>query len=128
MFKKEIYSLLLFSFGLLFTCCGESATDDEEKDNNGQGSVSVETNYLPIADPYVMFYNNKYYAYGTGGTTAGEGFACFSSDDLKNWKREGQALSATDSYVHGVFGHRRSITLSLRRNFICSIQQKNIFA
>ena len=70
----------------------------EEKDNNGQGSVSVETNYLPIADPYVMFYNNKYYAYGTGGTTAGEGFACFSSDDLKNWKREGQALSATDSY------------------------------
>ena len=66
MFKKEIYSLLLFSFGLLFTCCGESATDDEEKDNNGQGSVSVETNYLPIADPYVMFYNNKYYAYGTG--------------------------------------------------------------
>lgn len=55
MFKKEIYSLLLFSFGLLFTCCGESATDDEEKDNNGQGSVSVETNYLPIADPYVMF-------------------------------------------------------------------------
>ena len=98
MFKKEIYSLLLFSFGLLFTCCGESTTDDEEKDNNGQGSVSVETNYLPIADPYVMFYNNKYYAYGTGGTTAGEGFACFSSDDLKNWKREGQALSATDSY------------------------------
>ena len=79
MFKKEIYSLLLFSFGLLFTCCGESTTDDEEKDNNGQGSVSVETNYLPIADPYVMFYNNKYYAYGTGGTTAGEGFACFSS-------------------------------------------------
>ncbi len=59
MFKKEIYSLLLFSFGLLFTCCGESATDDEEKDNNGQGSVSVETNYLPIADPYVMFYNNN---------------------------------------------------------------------
>ena len=50
MFKKEIYSLLLFSFGLLFTCCGESTTDDEEKDNNGQGSVSVETNYLPIAD------------------------------------------------------------------------------
>lgn len=128
MFKKEIYSLLLFSFGLLFTCCGESATDDEEKDNNGQGSVSVETNYLPIADPYVMFYNNKYYAYGTGGTTAGEGFACFSSDDLKNWKREGRLYLQPILMVHGVFGHRRSITLSLRRSFICSIQQKNIFA
>lgn len=45
-----------------------------------------------------MLYNNKYYAYGTGGTTKGEGSACFSSDDLKNWKREGQALSAADSY------------------------------
>ena len=48
MFKKEIYSLLLFSFELLFTCCGESTTDDEEKDNNGQGSVSVETNPEPL--------------------------------------------------------------------------------
>ena len=28
-------------------------------------------------------YEGKYYAYGTGGTVEGEGFACFSSDDLK---------------------------------------------
>lgn len=104
MFKKEIYSLLLFSFGLLFTCCGESATDDEEKDNNGQGSVSVETNYLPIADPYVMFYNNKYYAYGTGGTTAGEGFACFSSDDLKTGNVRGRLYLQPILMVHGVLG------------------------
>ena len=58
----------------------------------------VESDYLPIADPYVMLYEGKYYAYGTGGTVEGEGFACFSSDDLKSWTREGQALSATDSY------------------------------
>ncbi len=58
----------------------------------------VESDYLPIADPYVMLYDGKYYAYGTGGTVEGEGFACFSSDDLKSWTREGQALSATDSY------------------------------
>lgn len=58
----------------------------------------VESDYLPIADPYVMLYEGKYYAYGTGGTVEGEGFACFSSDDLKSWKREGQALSAADSY------------------------------
>ena len=51
----------------------------------------VESDYLPIADPYVMLYEGKYYAYGTGGTVEGEGFACFSSDDLKNWTREGQA-------------------------------------
>ena len=47
----------------------------------------VESDYLPIADPYVMLYEGKYYAYGTGGTVEGEGFACFSSDDLKNWTR-----------------------------------------
>lgn len=58
----------------------------------------VESDYLPIADPYVMLYEGKYYAYGTGGTVEGEGFACFSSDDLRNWTREGQALSAADSY------------------------------
>lgn len=58
----------------------------------------VESDYLPIADPYVMLYEGKYYAYGTGGTVEGEGFTCFSSDDLKNWTREGQALSAADSY------------------------------
>ncbi len=58
----------------------------------------VELAYLPIADPYIMLYDGKYYAYGTGGTLEGEGFACFSSDDLKNWKREGQALFAEDSY------------------------------
>lgn len=43
----------------------------------------VESDHLPIADPYVMLYEGKYYAYGTGGTVEGEGFACFSSDDLK---------------------------------------------
>ena len=58
----------------------------------------VESDHLPIADPYVMLYEGKYYAYGTGGTVEGEGFACFSSDDLKNWTREGQALSAAHSY------------------------------
>ena len=52
----------------------------------------VESDYLPIADPYVMLYEGKYYAYGTGGTVEGEGFACFSSDDLKNWTREGPGV------------------------------------
>ena len=31
----------------------------------------VESDYLPIADPYVMLYDGKYYAYGTGGTVEG---------------------------------------------------------
>lgn len=80
MMKKEVYILLLFCSLFVYN-----------------GSIRA-SERLPIADPYVMLYNNTYYAYGTGGTKAGEGFACFSSDDLKNWKHEGQALSAADSY------------------------------
>ena len=80
--KKNYILLLLFC--LCFAGCKEKTV--------------VESDYLPIADPYVMLYEGKYYAYGTGGTVEGEGFACFSSDDLKNWTREGQALSAADSY------------------------------
>lgn len=88
----------------------------------------VESDYLPIADPYVMLYEGKYYAYGTGGTVEGEGFACFSSDDLKNWTREGQALSAADSYVRGDSGRRRSTTSNRKRSFICSTPPRSISA
>lgn len=63
-----------------------------------KSNVTVESDYLPIADPYVLFHEGKYYAYGTGGTVHGDGFTCFTSTDLKTWKREGQALMADDSY------------------------------
>ena len=96
MIKKEMSALLLLCILLVYS--GKSNAMNKGEKNIPNKEVSVESDRLPIADPYVMLYNNKYYAYGTGGTTAGEGFACFSSDDLKNWKREGQALSAADSY------------------------------
>ena len=86
----------------------------------------VESDYLPIADPYVMLYEGKYYAYGTGGTVEGEGFACFSSDDLKNWTREGQALSAADSY--GTWGFWAPTTSNRKRSFICSTPPRSISA
>lgn len=95
MLKKRFYILLFFC--LLLGGNVNSSTVDKGDNNAPFENKSTETDYLPIADPFVMLYNNKYYAYGTGGTVS-EGFACFSSDDLKNWKREGQALSADDSY------------------------------
>ncbi|NDV58080.1 glycoside hydrolase family 43 protein [Bacteroides sp. 519] len=78
--------LLLSLFCALFICCTSADSKNIKKD------------YLPIADPYIMTYNGKYYAYGTGGDTSDEGFACYSSSNLVSWKLEGQALSATDSY------------------------------
>lgn len=120
MIKKGMNALLLLC--ILLVCNGKSGAMEKEGNNAPEKKVSVESDRLPIADPYVMLYNNKYYAYGTGGTTKGEGFACFSSDDLKNWKREGQALSAPIHTGSGAFGHQRFTISNRKRNFICSIR------
>ena len=51
---------------------------------------------LPIADPYILFYNDTYYAYGT---SRADGFEVYSSKDLKSWERSSRlALSKEDSY------------------------------
>jgi len=42
------------------------------------------SNVLPIADPYILFYNDTYYAYGT---SRADGFDVYSSKDLKSWER-----------------------------------------
>lgn len=98
-YQKNICLLLCL---MLVNCTGCSGNDPEgsgDEGGKGQGSVTLETNYLPIADPYVLTYNDKYYAYGTGGTLDGEeGIPCFSSTDLTNWKRESLALSAVNTY------------------------------
>ena len=101
MIKKGMNALLLLC--ILLVCNGKSGAMEKEGNNAPEKKVSVESDRLPIADPYVMLYNNKYYAYGTGGTTKGEGFACFSSDDLKNW-------------------NQRFTISNRKRNFICSIR------
>lgn len=44
---------------------------------------------VQFGDPYVLYSGGKYYMYGTGGG-ADKGFAAYSSNDLVNWKREGQ--------------------------------------
>ena len=56
-----------------------------------QNPLSVE-----FGDPYVMHVKgDKYYMYGTGGT-ASKGYAAYSSEDLVNWKNEGQVYFASN--------------------------------
>ena len=69
MIKKGMNALLLLC--ILLVCSGKSCAMGKEGKNALGKEVSVESDRLPIADPYVMLYNNKYYAYGTGGTTKG---------------------------------------------------------
>lgn len=93
------YTLLIIAlFTSLSSCLAHASVGDEEAEALPQKNVNVDTYYLPIADPYILIYQGKYYAYGTGTTEVDKGFSVFSSDDLKYWKDEGRALSAVNSY------------------------------
>lgn len=49
---------------------------------------------IPLADPYILLDNGKYYAYGTHDAS---GIRCYSSDDLRAWTDEGQALNKANT-------------------------------
>ena len=51
------------------------------------------------ADPFILAYNNKYYLFFT---SLEDGFICYSSSDLKEWKSEGYALKRGE----GVMGDK----------------------
>ena len=53
-----------------------------------------EVSQVPLADPYILLDNGKYYAYGTHDAS---GIRCYSSDDLRTWKDEGQALNKANT-------------------------------
>lgn len=59
----------------------------------GQETVST---FLPIADPYILLYEDVYYAYGTSQS---DGFKVYTSKDLKSWTcAEHLALHKDNSY------------------------------
>ena len=52
---------------------------------------------LPLADPFVLYHDNKYYAYGTSDAN---GIVVYSSDDLRFWtKQPNLALHKNNSYA-----------------------------
>lgn len=80
----RLISIICLFFILSLYC---NANDDK--------SIKIIENELPIADPYVLFHNGKYYAYGTRI----DGFEVYISEDLKHWKRnENLALSPQNSW------------------------------
>lgn len=60
-------------------------------------------NPVPVAfgDPFILKDGGIYYMYGTGGG-AKDGYAAYSSPDLKNWKSEGQVYFASNKNGWGV--------------------------
>ena len=88
-------------YSLLFYCLSVSLSNERETDNSllferaNESSMLIIEDRLPIADPYVLFYKDKYYAYGTRTN----GFEVYISDDLEHWRRGDRlALSPQDSW------------------------------
>lgn len=62
------------------------------KETNGlpdQPTGSVETE-VPFGDPFIMLYNDVYYAYGTNGD---DGIQVYTSEDLLTWKAPERRLA-----------------------------------
>lgn len=84
---KKNYCLLCLLFALCMGCGTKQAADTE---TNGSTPVG-------FGDPFIMLYDNTYYAYGTGSARAG--IAVFTSNDLKTWKRAPElALDSANSW------------------------------
>jgi beta-xylosidase len=55
------------------------------------------TQKLPLADPFILYHDNKYYAYGTSDPN---GIVVYTSDDLQFWtKAPSLALHKNNSYA-----------------------------
>jgi beta-xylosidase len=86
---KAIFFFILF---LSITLFSES---NDMKRGNAVSSVSAKDN-VPLADPFILLYEGRYYAYGTH---ASDGIEVYVSEDLKRWKKEDVlALHKEDSY------------------------------
>ena len=58
--------------------------------------------HFESADPHIAYVNNRYYLYPTDNTRDDPGFSVWSSDNLKDWKNEGNILSlSTVSFAQG---------------------------
>lgn len=93
MFNKLITTCAL-AFLAMLSCGADEPVPSGTLDKESPTEVLSTT--LPIADPYILLYDGTYYAYGT---SIGNGFEVYYSDDLEYWKRSSSlALDEKDSY------------------------------
>ena len=81
---------MILALFLLMSCGGAGKNDQkvEQKD-----TLTVLDERVTLADPFIMLYQGTYYAYGTN---ADDGIEVYVSDDLRNWRRKGLALTKGD--------------------------------
>lgn len=89
--KQLIFSCFLM-VGALSSCqsCSSEYKNPEE--------IVVQETETPLffGDPFILLYEDTYYAYGTN---AGDGIEVYTSDDLQTWKYRGMALDKKDVWA-----------------------------
>ncbi len=77
--------------------CSGGESDKKEQEGTGEKDpITVLSNTVPLADPYVLVHDGMYYIYGTN---AGNGFDVYYSKDLEYWEHASTlALSHVNSY------------------------------
>ena len=89
---KNIFLISIFFFFIVNISCFSQNTSN----NQEQAQMNV-----PFGDPFILLYDDIYYAYGT---SAGNGIAVYTSNDLINWTKpegvpEGLALNKKDVWA-----------------------------
>ncbi len=95
--------VLLFSLSLCFCMsCSDSGSDKKEEGGTEEEKpITVLSQTVPLADPYVLVHDSLYYIYGTN---VGTGFDVYYSKDLEHWERASAlSLSHTNSYGESMF-------------------------
>lgn len=83
------YNILLFSIIALFITGCQSTQADV--------LIEPKATLVPLGDPFILLYNNTYYAYGTN---AEDGIEVYISDDLNKWEKEAKlALHKNDTWA-----------------------------
>lgn len=87
--KLATIFILCFVCCIIVSCSGDDNNDDKPK---------TEVRYkVPLGDPFILYHNNMYYAYGT---QSDNGIVVYTSADLKTWEKQSTlALSKEHSYA-----------------------------
>lgn len=104
MFQSENKYLQILSLFLVLvstSCSTGTFTTKNKQDTLDQRNIL-------LADPTIFYNNGTYYLYGTGGMQYIEGFAVYTSTNLKTWTgpvgiKDGYALKKGDAYGDAKF-------------------------
>lgn len=85
---------LIYFIAIMAVSCSSGS---DKRDSGKQPGSKLLRQYIPFADPYILYHDGLYYAYGTSSDS---GFDVYCGSELKYWRKHPQRLlSKEDSYA-----------------------------